>query len=482
MPSNTPNVGAPLWAASQASPWLTESQAARIWDAFAVTVIVERKDLTSPPGACADGARYLVNGVATGLWAGHDGDLAIAVGANASNGWYFAEIGLQGMLLYNRAEARNYRYESGVWTAFADTLSRFQDLLDVTISGLADGDLFVWDASNGLLFPQTVANLIAPILTSYVLASLDTDVTLAANSDARVASQKAIKTYVDNAVTGLLDLKGGQDCSANPNYPAASKGDYYFVTVAGKIGGASGTSVLAGDIFFASADNAGGTQAGVGSSWDVMHTSSLVGALLAANNLSDLGSAPTALTNLGGTTVGKGVFTAANPSAITFFRVNADNSVSLLSASAFRTAIGAGTGSGSGDMLAANNLSDLSNIGTARTNLGLLRLIATFFTTAPTASEVLAIYIAVDAFTLAANLSGSQVSVGTNPAGTFAIDIQKNGSTIATISISTLGVATLTTSGGTAKSIAAGDIIKLVAPAGVDATIANVAITLKGTL
>lgn len=34
-------------------------------------------------------------------------------------------------------------------------------------------------------------------------ATLDTDVTLAANSDTRVASQKAVKSYVDAAVTGL---------------------------------------------------------------------------------------------------------------------------------------------------------------------------------------------------------------------------------------------------------------------------------------
>lgn len=65
----------------------------------------------------------------------------------------------------------------------------------------------------------------------------------------------------------LLEYKGAQDCSANPNYPAASKGDAYVVSVAGKIGGASGTSVDAGDVFFATADNAGGTQASVGSSW-----------------------------------------------------------------------------------------------------------------------------------------------------------------------------------------------------------------------
>lgn len=130
--------------------------------------------------------------------------------------------------------------------------------------------------------------------TSY----LDTDGTLAANSDAKIASQKAVKTFVNNAVTGLLDFKGSTDCSANPNYPAASKGDAYVVSVAGKIGGASGKSVDVGDVYVASADNAGGTEASVGTSWFVLEHN-LAGALLAANNLSDLVSASAARTNLG---------------------------------------------------------------------------------------------------------------------------------------------------------------------------------------
>jgi hypothetical protein len=51
--------------------------------------------------------------------------------------------------------------------------------------------------------------------------------------------------------------------------------------------------------------------------------------------------AATGRTSLGATTVGSNLFTATNPSAITFIRVNADNSVSLLNAASFRTAIGA---------------------------------------------------------------------------------------------------------------------------------------------
>ena len=60
------------------------------------------------------------------------------------------------------------------------------------------------------------------------------------------------------------------DCSANPNYPAAALGARYRVTVAGKIGGASGTVVEAGDVAEALATNAGGTQSAVGSSWMIL--------------------------------------------------------------------------------------------------------------------------------------------------------------------------------------------------------------------
>ena len=56
--------------------------------------------------------------------------------------------------------------------------------------------------------------------------------------------------------------------------------------------------------------------------------------------------AATGRTSLGATTLGSNLFTITNPSAITFPRFNADNTVSALSAADFRTAIGAGTGSG----------------------------------------------------------------------------------------------------------------------------------------
>lgn len=65
-------------------------------------------------------------------------------------------------------------------------------------------------------------------------------------------------------------------------------------------------------------------------------------------------NAATGRTSLGGTTIGQNVFTSTNPGAITFGRANADNTFDWLSASDFRTAIGAGTGSGTVNTGAAN--------------------------------------------------------------------------------------------------------------------------------
>jgi hypothetical protein len=77
------------------------------------------------------------------------------------------------------------------------------------------------------------------------------------------------KSYVDSAVASggsINDI----DCSANPDYPVAAKGDLYHVTVAGRIGGAAGELVEVGDSFKAKAIGVTGDQATVGSNWIIM--------------------------------------------------------------------------------------------------------------------------------------------------------------------------------------------------------------------
>jgi hypothetical protein len=91
-------------------------------------------------------------------------------------------------------------------------------------------------------------------------------------SDTLVPSQNAVKAYADaliGAANGVV-FKGVIDCSTNPNYPASNAGDLYRVSVAGRIGGASGTIVEIGDLLLALTDGtASGTQAAVGANWNI---------------------------------------------------------------------------------------------------------------------------------------------------------------------------------------------------------------------
>jgi hypothetical protein len=117
-----------------------------------------------------------------------------------------------------------------------------------------------------------------------VVTIASTGVFTFAQTPAGIATEAFVTAAVAAAVVGLLDDKGNTDCSGNPNYPAALKGDIYTVSVAGKIGGASGVTVEVGDTFRAIADNAGGTQGAVGSSWAVLQAN-LVGALVSGGPL-----------------------------------------------------------------------------------------------------------------------------------------------------------------------------------------------------
>lgn len=90
-------------------------------------------------------------------------------------------------------------------------------------------------------------------------------------------------TYLSLAA---MHFKGVIDCSANPNYPAGKAGDVWRISVAGKIGGASGVNVEVGDLALALVDNAGGTQAAVGASWSV-EQANIDGAVIGPTSVTD---------------------------------------------------------------------------------------------------------------------------------------------------------------------------------------------------
>jgi len=88
-----------------------------------------------------------------------------------------------------------------------------------------------------------------------------------------------------------------------------------------------------------------------------------------------------ARTNLGATTVGSNLFTLTNPSAVTYLRVNADNTVSTLDAATFRSAIGAGTGSGTVTSVGGTGTANGLTLSGTVTSSGNLSLSGTSYTT-----------------------------------------------------------------------------------------------------
>lgn len=103
-------------------------------------------------------------------------------------------------------------------------------------------------------------------------------------------------------------------------------------------------------------------------------TLTLGGTLAVASGGTGATTAAGARTGLGATTVGSNLFTLADPSAIRFLRVNADNTVSALDATTFRTAIGAGTGSGTVTSVAATGSTGLTVGGSPITGSGTITL------------------------------------------------------------------------------------------------------------
>ncbi len=155
----------------------------------------------------------------------------------------------------------------------------------VTLAKLADlaTDTFIGRDTAGTGVPEALS--VATVKTMLGVATgaalvVDTDGTLAANSDANTATQKAVKTYADGVgtttlaaaqtyadglVVGLVDDRGNYDASGNV-FPSSGgsgtagavlKGDLWTISVAGTLGG---HPVTAGDLVRALTNTPGQTD------------------------------------------------------------------------------------------------------------------------------------------------------------------------------------------------------------------------------
>lgn len=215
---------------------------------------------------------------------------------------------------------------------------------DVQINTLNTVNGIVRTDTNGKLLTSTTLDVDNITLSNietdnFKTNVIDIDGTLNANSDTRLATQKAVKTYIDNMAAGLswrpaVDLLDSTQTDAGANIVGAStydadsvslsNGDRLLLTaetvstatylnkvfVVGGVGSAI-TLTLAidgqagngdptdGDTLFIQRGTANGdkTMTYDGTNWVI--GASLNGALMAANNLSDVISPSTAATSLG---------------------------------------------------------------------------------------------------------------------------------------------------------------------------------------
>lgn len=245
--------------------------------------------------------------------------------------------------------------------------------------------------------PGTARNIIAPALSHiYVIANnSDSTVTIKTSTSTGVAvpAGEVFLVYYDSTVT-IADFRlvGRAALSTNTantlvlrdssgNFAAGTITANSFVgnltgNVVGSHNGPTG-NVTPNTGAFTTLSSTGNTTIGdaAGDTLTVNATPTFNVALPVGSGGTGATTAGSARTNLGATTVGGNFFTLPNPSAITFIRVNADNTVSTLDAASFRTAIGAGSGGGSvtsitaGSFLTGGTITTSGTIAVNATNL-----------------------------------------------------------------------------------------------------------------
>lgn len=130
----TASLALPLLVAEQAQKHVTHNEALTALDALVMLAIVDR-DLTAPPGSPADGARYIPKATATGVWAGHEDEIA----ARQDGVWNFYAP-QEGWLAWVRDEDLLLVYDGSDWTEVtADPGDELQEIVLFGLGTTADG-------------------------------------------------------------------------------------------------------------------------------------------------------------------------------------------------------------------------------------------------------------------------------------------------------------------------------------------------------
>jgi hypothetical protein len=213
-------------------------------------------------------------------------------------------------------------------------------------------------------------NLVNTAITSLLDTAVAGTTTLSTDGNVTLTSSTGI---ADQARAAIIVLSGARTAIRTVTAPARSK---VYVVINQTTGGFDAQFVGVGPTTGVTIANGNlAVVAWNGTDFQTLVTNlatQVTGVLPLANGGTSGTTAATARTGIGATTVGSNMFTLTNPSAVTFPRFNADNTVSSLDAATFRTAIGASSTTGTVTSVAATVPAFLSVAGSPITSTGTL--------------------------------------------------------------------------------------------------------------
>jgi len=130
--SDTPSLALPLLAAGQAQKHVTHNEALHLLDAI-VQLSVKDRDLTAPPGAPAEGDRYVVAAGPSGAWAGQATRIAVWQGG----AWNF-RIPREGWRVWVDDENALLIFDGAAWVDVGSAIKVLQNLTLLGIGTAAD--------------------------------------------------------------------------------------------------------------------------------------------------------------------------------------------------------------------------------------------------------------------------------------------------------------------------------------------------------